>query len=229
MRYPTLSRSRTENLAHRLVAGGPDPNWELEREWAGSGPDVDLSPLREALEAMRAAHDEGEAATAEELEGRFAGDVHRALRDLPIEILDDPGFWRYLSLAEFWWFVRLREGGPIARGNVMTYVDGGRECVPLRMFLRAQAIRKGDDYSLAGALPRATDFWRSHVLRVNTGTAPQLARSLARLQLETRMVSEEIRPLARELNRLWSNIVFHVYEEEDCDEVLRDLYEKRSR
>ena len=48
----------------------------------------------------------------------------------------------------------------------MTYVDGGKECVPFRMFLRAQAIRQEDDYSLAGALPKATDFWRSHVIRV---------------------------------------------------------------
>ena len=33
--------------------------------------------------------------------------------DLPIEALDDPGFWRYLSLVDFWWFVKVRE----ARGD----------------------------------------------------------------------------------------------------------------
>jgi len=162
----------------------------------------------------------------EAFEGRYAGEVHRLLRDLPIEALDDPGFWRYLSLAHFWWFIAAREERAIERGNAMTYVDGGTECVPFRMFLRAQAIRDGDDYALAGALPQASDFWRSHVIRVKTATAPALARSLARLQVEKRMVSNDVRPFARRVNRLWSNIVFQNWDESECDALLRDLYEE---
>jgi hypothetical protein len=232
MRYPVLTRSKTESLARQLVHGEHAPNWELEREWVGSGDSIDLSPLAAALAEMRIAFDGRElnsaASAPEAFEGRFAGEVHAALRDLPIEALDDPGFWRYLSLVQFWWFIAERESGAISRGNVMTYVNGGKECVPFRMFLRAQAIRDGDDYSLAGAIPKSTDFWRSHILRVKTGTAPALARSFVELQLDKAMVSDDVRPFAKRMNRLWSNIVFHTWSEDDCTELLTHLYEEMS-
>lgn len=230
MRYPVLTRSKTESLARVLVRGGFTPNWELERDWVGSGKDVDLSKLSGALANMRAAFDARDPKSAmsspEAFEGRFAGDVHNALLDAPIEALDDPGFWRYLSLVEFWWFVAIREAPSIGRGNVMTYVDGGNECVPLRMYLRAQSVRDEDDYSLAAALPRAADFWRSHVLRVKTGTAPSLTRALVRLQREKAMISDDIRPFARRINRLWTNVVFHVCTEDECFELLSELYDE---
>ena len=230
MRYPVLTRSKTENLARQLVHDEHTPNWELERSWVGSGHEVDLGPIAETMSEMRAAFEARDPKSAdrfpEAFEGRFAGDVHRALRDLPIEALDDPGFWRYLSLVDFWWFVAIREAPAIGRGNVMTYVDGGKECVPFRMFLRAQAIRDGDDYSLAGALPKSTDFWRSHVLRVKTGTAPPLARGFARLQKEKAMMSDDVRPFARRMNRLWSNVVFHIWDDDDSDQLLAELYEE---
>lgn len=230
MRYPILTRSKTEGLARDLVRGDHTPNWELERSWIGSGLEIDLDPIGETMTQMRTAFEQrdakGASSTPEAFEGRFAGDVHRALRELPIEALDDPGFWRYLSLAEFWWFVAIREAGAIARGNVMTYVDGGKECVPFRMFLRGQAVRDGDDYALAGALPRSADFWRSHVLRVRTGTAPPLARAFARLQLQRSMTSDEVRPFARRMNRLWTNVVFHTWSDDDCDQLLAELYDE---
>lgn len=227
MRYPVLTRSRTEALARSLAAGGPTPNWELERAWVGSGQDVDLADLERALEEMKSQFDQRKRqATAESFEGRFSGAVHRALRDLPIEALDDPGFWRYLSLANFWWFIAEREAPAIGRGNVMTYVDGGKECVPFRMFLRAQSVRDGDDYELAGILPKSADFWRSHVLRVRTGTAPPLTRSFARLQADKRMVSDDLRPFARGINRLWTNVVLHTWDDDECDELLAELYDE---
>jgi hypothetical protein len=228
MRYPILTRSTTDALARQLIGAEHTPNWELERIWVGSGQEVDLKPLGEAMAAMSDAFEQRNPKVAndspEAFEGRFAGDVHRTLRDFPIEALDDPGFWRFLSLVHFWWFIAVREAPAIGRGNVMTYVDGGKECVPFRMFLRAQAIRQDDDYSLAGAMPKAADFWRSHVLRVKTGTAPPLARSFARLQKEKAMVSDDVRPFARRINRLWTNVVFQEWEDDDCDRLLADLF-----
>ena len=113
MRYPVLTRSKTESLARQLVRGEHAPNWELERQWVGSGQEIDLLPLGRVMITMRDEFEKREskaaAASPEAFEGRFAGDVHLALRDLPIEALDDPGFWRYLSLVDFWWFVAIRE------------------------------------------------------------------------------------------------------------------------
>lgn len=222
--------SKTKDLADALSSGAEEPTWETEIDWVGSGQDVELGPLSDVLILMRTEFEQetesGKSPKGEEFEGRFAGPVHHSLRDLPIETLDDPGFWRYLSLRYFWWFIVEREGGAVARGNVMTYVDGGLECVPFRMFLRAQSIRDGDDYSLASSIPAAADFWRSHVLRVRTGMTPQLARSFTRLQVETRMPSTSVRPFAKKINRLWSNIVFDIWSEDDCDKLMRELYEE---
>lgn len=229
MRYPLLTRSKTIRIS-RLLIEGKQPNWELERTWVGAGEDVSLEALQDVLARMKTEFENrpsrGIESSPEAFEGRFAGEVHRTLRDLPIEALDDPGFWRFLSLAHFWWFIAEREAGAIARGNVMTYVDGGGECVPFRMFIRAQAVRDGDDYSLAAAIPKGTDFWRSHVLRVKTATAPALTRSFARLQAERRMVSSDLRPFARRVNRLWSNVIFHVWDEDECDVLLADLHDE---
>jgi hypothetical protein len=228
MRYPILTRSKTQAIARQLVTDPTSPNWELERVWVGSGQQADLRALTSELASMRIEFEKRDTRVAtsspEAFEGRFAGPVHLALRDLPIEALDDPGFWRYLSLAHFWWFITVREARSIERGNVMTYVDGGKECVPFRMFLRAQAVRNGDDYSLAGALPRSADFWRSHIIRVKTGTVPPLARSFARLQRDKHMASDDVRPFARRMNRLWSNIVFQIWDDDECDELLAELY-----
>lgn len=230
MRYPIISRSTTEELATQLIAGH-DPAIGPSVTWVGTGDDVDLTALDDAIDLMRKAHDafvkSEPAAKPEEFEGRAAGSLHRALRDLPIEALDEPGFWRYVSLEKLWWFISVREAGSIARGNVMKYVDGlhPAECVPMRMFLRAQAIRDGDDYTLASALTRSGDFWRSHVTRVRTGSAPPLARGFARLQAQVRMPTDDLRPFARRVNRLWTNVVLDRIDDAEADHLMQELHD----
>ncbi len=235
MRYPTISLSATDDLVKALSAGH-SPAIGPAVSWVGAGDDIDLAALDATIESMKAAwlrflgSDDG--GKPEEFEGIVAGDLHLALRDLPVETLDDPGFWRYVAVAKLWWFIEDREEGPIARGNHMKYVDGlhPAECVPLRMFLRAQAIESGDDYSLASSMRQATDFWRSHIIRVRTGSAPPLARSFTRLQADKQMpTSPELRPFARRVNRLWSNVVLDRLDEDEADELMNELYETRDR
>lgn len=233
MRYPTISKTNADELVRALVTG-QSPAIGADVSWVGVGDEVNLSALGATVGQLkkrwlefRGSDDGGR---PEEFEGLAAGDLHQALRDLPIEALDDPGFWRYVSLAELWWFIKEREAGPIGRGNHMKYIDGSHpaECVPLRMFLRAQAVRDGDDYSLASSMKQATDFWRSHVIRVRTVEAPPLARSFTKLQLEKRMpTTPELRPFARRVNRLWANVVLNRLDENDADELMNELYDTR--
>lgn len=233
MRYPTLTYSKTDDLVTSGLAGDV-PSIASSVSWIGAGDEIDLTPLDRVVDHLRQRYIKfiasGDGLRPEVFEGRAAGDLHTALRDLPTEVLDDPGFWRFVSLAKFWWFIVDREEVPIGRGNHMTYVDGTRpaECVPLRMFLRAQSVRDGDDYSLASSMDNATDFWRSHVIRVQTGTAPPLARSFASLQARVRMSSTpELRPFARRVNRLWSNVVMSRLAEDEAADVIQELYDTR--
>lgn len=233
MRYPTIQRTKADELARRLSAG-ENPAISTAISWVGTGEDVDLDPLNEATKMMQERCGELMGAdpdvSPEELEGLLVGDLHLALRDMPIEALDDPGFWRFVSLDKMWWFISMRESQPISRGNHLTYIDGLKpsECVPLRMFLRAQAVQDGDDYSLAASMKRAADFWRSHIIRVRTGAAPPLARSFTRLQKDVRMPTAELRPFARRVNRLWTNVVMERLDDSEADEVMRSLYELRA-
>jgi hypothetical protein len=232
MRYPTIPLSKTDELAVQLAAG-ERPAIGSAVSWTGAGAEVDLGPLDQAVEAMRQRYVDflgsGEGGQPEEFEGIAAGELHKALRDLPVEALDDPGFWRFVALDKLWWFIEDREEGPIGRGNHMTYVDGLRpaECVPMRMFLRAQAVGDGDDYGLASSMKRAADFWRSHVIRVRTAGAPPLARGFARLQSTERMPTDEVRRFARRVNRLWTNVVLDRLDDAEADELMRELYDTR--
>ena len=58
MRYPILTRSKTEALARQLVSSQHTPNWELERSWVGSGQEVDLKSLGKVMGAMHEAFEQ---------------------------------------------------------------------------------------------------------------------------------------------------------------------------
>ena len=79
------------------------------------------------------------------------------------------------------------------------------------------------DYSLVSGVPAATDLWRSHILRVATCTAPPVTRALLREQLHDRMSTDELREVARRLNRLSTNIVLALYDEADATKLIAEL------
>jgi hypothetical protein len=155
------------------------------------------------------------------LEGALSGVVHNVLRKLPVGILDDSGFWRYMTMTHGLDFVAWRESRAFESGDFARYriyIDGANstECVLLRMFLRGQICRYNDDYELATAVRRGSDFWRSHILRVRTGSTPVVARALVRQQEARRMATGPLRDTARRLNRLWSNVVPIDYTEDEA-------------
>ena len=199
-------------------------------EWVSDGEDVDLSCLRQAATMMTAdLNDMATRETREQREGEAAPLLHDALSVVQVDVLDDPGFWRYLSLDLFWDFISWREAKAFARGNYLKYVDGksSRECVLTRMYLRAAAVGGLPHAEYASALPRATDFWRSHVLRVKTGTALPLARAFVDMQRQHRLPTDPLREFAKALNRTWSNVVLTLYDDDEAraliGEIRRDM------
>ena len=156
------------------------------------------------------------------------------MAELPLAIIDDPGFWRYLSLVHFWWLAQWRHPSAFESNDpalYLRYVDGvlTTECVLSRMYLRAQIAEIDGDYSLTTAVAQGSDFWRSHILRVSTGASPPLSRALLREQSERRMPTDQARALARDLNRISSNIVLSIYDEEDAAALLTELREQGQR
>lgn len=228
-RYPTLSRSDAIEVAMSLLVGTPS-TIEDKVVWRGEGDDVDLLLLDHVLTTQRQDFERSAKRDPEVIEGRLAAAVYPMLACLAPTALDDEGFWRYLAVSRFWWFIEWREAGPLSRGNVATYVDGRRptESIPVRLFMRAHSARddSSDDISPAWALARSADFWRSHILRVRAVTSPSLVRAFVAFQEEHQLGSTEVRAIAKLINRSWSNLVLTTYDDIECRRLLEELYEQ---
>ncbi len=231
MRYPIITQSKCQSLAAQMHQG-LTPAVEPHVKPQGLGRDFDMVRMagvatyihRNVLERYQVLYHRDR----DRLEGRAAPILFEALECVDPAVLDDPGFWRYLSLAQFWPLIEWREEGAFEKGNYLKYVDGKRstECVLTRMYLRVQAL-DGTEYGhLAWVLPHATDFWRSHIIRVRTGTAPPVTRALVRRYRDDRIPTPDLRELAKRLNRIWTNVVLSVYDDEDAKSLVRELWPK---
>lgn len=231
MSHPSVALDALDRIGADLQAGG---NLSVNDavKWVGASPEVNLSPLDALIPALKS--DLGSfllsknAPDKDLFEGRAAEKLYVALAELPLEILDNPGFWRYLSLVKLWWFVTWREQTTYDKGkweNFRVYVDGRRssECVALRMFIRGRIAAEAGDPRLAHVVPEATDLWRSHIVRVRTSYIPTLTAALLRQQLKKRMMTDELRTLAKRLNRLASNVTLDIYDVAEDDALLEEL------
>lgn len=243
MRYPTITIDEVSRIVRRCLA---KEGLELDGavRYVGDGDDVDLSRIAAVGKELSAVVDglpEG-TKVGDALEGEWSGRVHAALGDLPLEVLDDPGFWRYLGIGLLWTFVYQRqqttfeestpdqseEPAPPSAEGFMKYVDGKspEECIALRMFLRGQIALRDSDYELASKATRATDFWRSHILRVRTAYWPTLAQSLVELQAADPLPTKPLREHAKRIKRVASNVLLQTYNKDQADALLRELRPK---
>ena len=165
----------------------------------------------------------------EQYESEICGKVHQAMKNLPYEILDDPKFWQYLAVQYFSAFIMWRESGALKSGNILTYFRAtGVECIPLRLHLRGQVVFEATGkYDLASAIPEGTDFWRSHILRVNTGKDRNIVRVLAEMQRDKRLLRDPLRSLARLINRMRANVFMSEYDATKGKAIVDEL-RKRS-
>lgn len=233
-RYPSISRRDCARIVPTFLSGETAVLPDEAVNWKSSGPELDLEELKDVATEIETDRQEfavgSQASDRDMFEGMACGKLHAAMRAYPIRVLDDPSFWRYVALEYFWPLSYWREQGTFDKGDhgrYLKYVDASvaTECVVTRMFLRAQAVQvaEGDDYSLAHAVPKGTDFWRSHVLRVSVGSAPPVTRAFVNEQAANRMPTSELRSYARRLNRVATNLVFPLLDDEDAAGLISDL------
>ena len=231
MNYQTLMGSSVSYLAEKLISSGGVMNeGEIEsflnqharQAFPGMGELVDLGLLADAIEKINSQVISWGSKNKDDLEGRVSGLVHAALKDLPIEVQDDPAFWQYLSVKYFLPYVLWRESGSIESRTLATYLNASRnsEQIPLRLFLRGSIAGPDDGYKLAFASQRATDFWRSHLVRVTVGSFENLARRIIREQADSAMSTSILRVFAKIINRQGSNTELYVLETAETDEVV---------
>lgn len=198
-------------------------------QWVGSGNEVDLGRIAGAAEeisALKAQYDG--IGDRDHVEGLAAKHLYRALvpedaQPVDVAVLDDPGFWRFLGLQYLWDFIKWREPSV---DKQMEYIDGRKsaECVPTRMYLRVAAVGGLEHADHAERLKEATDFWRSHILRVRTGTAPALTRAIVTRQADERLKTDDLRPFARRVNGAWTNVLLNMYDDEEAKRFVDELW-----
>ncbi len=218
MRYPILTVEVTSRLTRWFLDQPAPVLAEENARWVGVGAEVNLKPLDRLLPLMNELHaaflETPEAESDKDrFEGQVAGPLHSAVTacDVPWEALDDPGFWRYLALTRFWWFVSWREKA-FATGDARKYaryVDAKNQTVTVlvRTFNRGRLSIRDGNYDLAYEAPKATDLWQSHILGVNTSYSPEVTRALADRYARDRLPARSLRAVARTMNRTNTNVV----------------------
>ena len=256
MKHPMIVRSAALRIAQARIIASSRPDHlrihdlssdlaDVVKLW-GEGDDLDVAPLEDAQAQIEELLDRDEIhdLDPDQIEGKAACVLFRAITDAGTDptALDDPGFWRYVCLAHIWNFAAWRqptafagkrsaEGVPETPASLKSYVDGNRphECVPVRMYLRVRALGGLEYADLASAVREGTDFWRSHILRVKVGEHPPIVRAMVRRQEndETRLLTDDLRELAKDLNRTLTNVVPALLDEDAAEDLVGELWESR--
>lgn len=241
MKYPVIAYQTTLKIAQARVAEG---GWrdDLETDltgavkWYGEGSEIDTEPLEQVRFAVvRRREDAG--LDADQVEGSAAALLWEALHEaeVPVEALDDPTFWSWLSLASLWNFIVWRQPSAFAAADGSAdrcnkYVDGrlAHECVASRMYLRMAALGGSEYADLASAVPGGTDLWRSHILRVRVGEHPPLVRAIIRLQCNpgTRLKTNPLREFAKDLNRTLTNLVPALLDDAEAADLVDEIWKR---
>jgi hypothetical protein len=207
--------------------------------WKGSGIDITaaaIAKMSSELETLLSSSFSGtmkkKDSRLNQFEGQASSIVHENLKDMPLEILADEDFWRYVSLVPMFAIVAWRHES-LGNNNLgLTAGRGFLRCLPYRMFIRADiAYRHSDgaDYSLATAHGSMVDQWASHVLAQQYGAVPRLVQvMLAEFEeLRKRKVkkpTEIDREIAKELSQIRSIQVFEFFQDDtEVTKIVSDV------
>lgn len=248
MSYPILTARAANNLA-AMLGRQVDDDERRKQLVLSEGPYFDEAAVVAAASRaesewnaeVQAREARGEPADDYLLEAFMASRVHRTLCDLPTEMLQDFGFWRYLALFPYCWYLQLREGGP-SGVSVKPQDYGGRkpksddaaqhvETSPvyqlmLRTFLWGKVAFQEeplqDPYRRATLVNETggavTDVWHSHLVRIQLGQLGALPHAfLDSICADPKAnTTNPARDVEKRLTRMKHTVLFDVY---DLDEA----------
>ena len=207
--------------------------------WKGSGIDITAAPLARMaseLENLLNASFSGamkkKDSRLNQFEGQASSIVHENLKDMPLEILADEDFWRYVSIVPMFAIVAWRHES-LGNNNLgLTAGRGFLRCLPYRMFIRADiAYRHSDgaNYSLSTAHGSMVDQWASHVLAQQYGAVPRLVQVMlsefeAIRKRKVKKPTDIDREIAKELSQIRSIQVFEFFQSDtEITKIVSDV------
>lgn len=250
MSYPILTARAADAVAKSIKDG----DLTTDEQWArhivlSDGPvfdhaDLDLTARqhqRQWAEEVSERQSKGQTADEYLLEAFMASRLHATLSGQPIDVLQDMGFWRYLALFPYRWFLQGREGGPGGLdfkpqdyGGVQTKPDGKESNsspkyqLLLRTFLwgkTAYDASESDPYRRATMVNETggavADVWHSHIVRVQLGQLGRLPHAFLDSICDDPPANSAhketgARPVEKRLTRMKHTVLFDMY---DLDEA----------
>jgi hypothetical protein len=247
--FPTLSLTAGLRLKQlRLEAKSKNDSFSISeltiREYVlyeGSGIDITknlLEKLRDSLVELRESDTrfnkvlDNKDRNFDVYEGLAAAVAHQVLRDLPVEVLVNESFWRYIANTYLFELIAWRHP---TLGNNNFGLEGGRQflrCFPYRIFIRgdiAHRRSRGENYDLAHLDGIGQDQWASHVIAQNYSCHPELISTLLAefKNLRSRKVKHPLkidRQIAKDLKRAKSVITFEYFDESSISDCLEPIF-----
>lgn len=162
--------------------------------------------------------------------------VHETLALEPT-IASDTSFWRWLSFAS---------DGELAALIDWRYGTGEKYQAPKKYFglghpknsmygylwLRANAVFDSEqddpyEYTRLGDV----DLWQSHIIRVDFGSVPQLAKAFVKFihpgPGKQRISRDDYRSLASELSRRNASVAFELLDSKEAESLINQVWEER--
>lgn len=227
MQYPTVSLHSYQRFINDYRQNSPLRD-KPEGVLRGQGEDPSLRIRAELLrivdEWKKSIKKIGDlSAKKEELEAELSSQLFRILETLPVTMLTDSDFWRYLSSEYFFEFTLWRDGENCALASFgASSSTVNFDCVPFRMFNRgliAFAITE-DMNELDYAHIPGTDLWRSHILRVLTSYSPSMSQAILNEYKAGNLPTAVVRDVAKSLRKSRANVVFEVLDLGQSVEIL---------
>jgi hypothetical protein len=222
--YPYLSvsagRARLATLRstqNRWNLPGIEISYRETQEPAKSQefPSILLQEIGRTVSAKAAEKYFNEGYTKDQVEAIFAGQLYARMAELPAQALTDPDFWRFIATEIMADFIHWRDG---QNCNWASFgLNGVRripDCVPLRMFNRAHVVHQIEKPSippLEAMKLGGTDYWQSHVLRVQNRFDPEIIGILNAGWFDDSISDvQAIRQIAKRIRQQRANVVLEL-------------------
>jgi hypothetical protein len=240
MSYPTLPADSAAGILSKFSERQPWNDDFLAATVEVDGPSIDLERVAGALELLYDVVDSlGEGRSPgffARFEGLAATGLHTQLA-LPPQVAGDPAFWRWLTFSHEGDFAHLVNwryasgGRPNARPRY--FLGHVKETMYGYLWLRANAVfdpTRDDPYALCRR--GDVDLWQSHVVRVDFGSVPAMARAFVRMVHSEPSIQdlsrEDYRALAIELTRRNSSMLFELFDDEQALEFIKSVWRERT-
>ena len=246
MSYPGLSHDVAQLIDEsRRRNGLPSVNLDEATAWR-SGPDFKIETARHCLnlvwELVNEADDSGKSPAT--FDSVCAPVIHETLK-LPTRIAGDADFWRWLTFIDDCngadivdWRYGQRRRDTIQPARPVYY---GLGLMKKGMFaklwtcaniMHVETHRKPYD----GIEYADVDFWDSHIIDVDYGSVPSMARAFVKVVRDQKLprgnpktsdASIGYRELAKEIRRRNATVAFEVFDEAEAYEYILGIWSER--